>query len=80
VNVSKESAAEAAALYSSLRAAGRSVLFDDREVSAGIKFSDADLIGITTRLVLSKRHVGTGEVEWCDRMSGAVRSRGIQEL
>lgn len=80
VNVSKESAAEAAALYSSLGAIGRSVLFDDREVSAGIKFSDADLIGITTRLVVSKRHMGTGEVEWSDRMSGAVRSRGIQEL
>ena len=71
----KESMAEAEALYAALRGAGKAVLFDDREVSAGIKFSDADLIGVSTRLVLSKRHLGTGEVEVCDRMSGATQAR-----
>jgi len=50
-------------LYQRLLAAGLAVLYDDRAgVSAGTKFSDADLIGCPIRLVISKR---TGErVEW----------------
>lgn len=44
------------ALYKKLQTEGSSVLFDDRvDVSAGEKFSDADLIGISTRLVISRR-------------------------
>lgn len=43
-------------LYKKLQAEGNHVLFDDRvDVSAGEKFSDADLIGIPTRLIISKR-------------------------
>jgi prolyl-tRNA synthetase len=53
---------DAAALYQRLAAAGADVLWDDRPESAGVKFGDADLIGIPVRLVLSKR---TGDqVEW----------------
>jgi prolyl-tRNA synthetase len=52
----------AGAIYRSLSEAGVAVLWDDRPESAGVKFGDADLIGIPVRLVLSKR---TGEkVEW----------------
>jgi len=41
------------------------VLWDDREVSAGVKFGDADLIGIPIRLVVSEK---TGDkVEWKKR-------------
>ena len=58
-----ESAAEA--LYRQLRDAGVEVLWDDRPESAGVKFGDADLIGIPVRLVLSKRT--GGQVEWKDR-------------
>jgi len=55
-----EAAAEA--LYIALTQAGVDVLWDDRGDSAGVKFGDADLIGIPVRLVLSKR---TGDkVEW----------------
>jgi len=55
-----ESVAEA--LYRRLQAAGVDVLWDDRPESAGVKFGDADLVGIPIRLVLSKR---TGDnVEW----------------
>ena len=49
--------------YEKLTKAGVGVLWDDREdVSAGEKFADADLIGIPTRLVISKK-VGKGKVE-----------------
>ena len=50
-------------VYKKLQKAGIEVLWDDREdVSAGEKFADADLIGIPTRLVVSKK-VGKGKVE-----------------
>jgi prolyl-tRNA synthetase len=61
-------AAQARALYEQLRAQGFSVLGDDRNASAGVKFNDADLIGIPLRLTVSKRSVKEGLVEakWRD--------------
>lgn len=49
--------------YDKLTKAGVDVLWDDRLVSAGEKFADADLIGIPIRLVVSKK-TGKGKVEW----------------
>ena len=47
---------EAERVYKLLQADGVEVLFDDREdVSAGAKFSDADLIGIPIRVIISKK-------------------------
>ncbi len=61
-------AAQAEALYARLQAAGFAVLFDDRDASAGVKFNDADLIGIPLRLTVSKRSAKEGLVEakWRD--------------
>ncbi|MDA2922658.1 proline--tRNA ligase [Patescibacteria group bacterium AH-259-L07] len=42
-------------IYTALKKAGKDVLFDDRDESAGVKFKDADLIGIPIRLVISKK-------------------------
>jgi len=42
---------------------GIEVLFDDREVSAGEKFADSDLIGIPYRVVISKKSLVAGGVE-----------------
>ena len=53
----------AQALYDELRAAGLEVLFDDRNESAGVKFNDADLIGLPIRLVVSQRNIREGVVE-----------------
>jgi prolyl-tRNA synthetase len=50
-------------LYSDLVSAGFDVLFDDRVVSAGIKFKDADLIGIPVRLTLSERTLQNNSIE-----------------
>jgi prolyl-tRNA synthetase len=51
-------------LYQKLIKKNIEVLFDDRDdVSAGTKFADADLIGIPTRLVISKRSLENGGVE-----------------
>jgi len=51
------------AIYEELEKEGIEVLFDDRQVSAGVKFSDADLIGIPYRLVLSAKNKGKIEVK-----------------
>jgi prolyl-tRNA synthetase len=50
-------------LYEELRAAGFSIFYDDRDVSAGVKFKDADLIGIPVRIAVSARGLAGGTVE-----------------
>ncbi|MGD0855785.1 MAG: proline--tRNA ligase [Dehalococcoidia bacterium] len=50
-------------IYSDLTAAGIDVLFDDREESPGVKFNDADLIGIPLRIVVSARTLKNNSVE-----------------
>ena len=54
--------ADGSDLYGKLQLAGAEVLYDDRDVSAGQKFAEADLIGIPWRLVVSPK-VGEGKVE-----------------
>ncbi|MFL5803289.1 MAG: proline--tRNA ligase [Roseiflexaceae bacterium] len=55
--------AAADALYDELRAAGIHVLYDDRDETAGVKFNDADLIGLPLRLLVSERLLAEGMVE-----------------
>ncbi|MFO7590863.1 MAG: proline--tRNA ligase [Acidimicrobiia bacterium] len=58
------------ALYESLTAAGAQVLYDDRDVSPGIKFADADLLGMPVRLTLGAKGVARGIVERRSRATG----------
>jgi prolyl-tRNA synthetase len=66
-------------VYEALEKAAVEVLWDDRdEVSAGVKFSDADLIGIPVRLVVSKK---TGEkIEWKKRDSKKSQLLSLNEI
>ncbi len=57
-------------LYQSLWAAGVEVLYDDREESAGVKFNDADLLGLPLQLIVSARGLEAGTVELKERRSG----------
>jgi len=50
-------------LYQQLSEAGFKVLFDDREESPGVKFNDADLMGLPVRVTVGKRGLGRGMVE-----------------
>ena len=50
-------------LYADLQSAGVEVLYDDREERAGVKFNDADLIGMPIRLTVSKRSLAAGGIE-----------------
>lgn len=51
-------------LYAELQAAGVEVLFDDRKARPGVKFKDADLIGVPIRLTIGKRSLEQGGVEF----------------
>jgi prolyl-tRNA synthetase len=64
-----EVAATAEKLYSDLEARGLGVLLDDRQESPGVKFNDADLIGIPLRLVVSPRTLKSksAELKWRDK-------------
>lgn len=55
--------ARAAVLYADLAKQGIEVLFDDRDVRAGEKFADSDLIGIPLRVVVSEKTLAQGSVE-----------------
>lgn len=50
-------------LYKEFLAAGIEILFDDRQESPGVKFNDADLIGIPIRLTISERAIKSGGIE-----------------
>jgi prolyl-tRNA synthetase len=54
-------------LYSELREAGVDILLDDRDERAGVKFKDADLIGIPKQVVIGERGLKEGMVEIKDR-------------
>ena len=55
-------------IYSSLQHAGISVLYDDRDERAGVKFNDADLIGCPVRLTVGEKALKEGMVEWKPRI------------
>ncbi|MEO1201158.1 MAG: proline--tRNA ligase [Pseudomonadota bacterium] len=62
------------ALYTELRSAGFEVLLDDRDARPGVKFADAELIGIPHRLVVSDRGLGNGELEYRHRRDSEARN------
>jgi len=66
-------------LYTSLQEKGVEVIWDDRSVSAGVKFKDADLIGYPFRLVVGERGMGEGKVEIQNRFDGTSRKVPVEE-
>jgi len=62
--------AAAEKLYADLQAAGVDVLFDDRDQRPGVKFADADLVGIPFQIVAGARDLAEGLVEVKDRRTG----------
>ncbi len=67
-------------LYAELQARGFEVLYDDRDGSAGVKFNDADLIGIPLRLTISRRTLEKEGVEAKLRWEEGYRILGFNEL
>jgi prolyl-tRNA synthetase len=63
-----------------LAAAGADVLYDDRDERPGVKFKDADLIGIPIRIAVGKRGLADGKLEWKLRGDGQVEMVALGEL
>jgi prolyl-tRNA synthetase len=59
-----ELVAAAEQVVAALSQAGVEVLFDDRDERAGVKFKDADLVGIPIRISVGKKGLAEGKVEW----------------
>ena len=66
-------------LYGELRAAGVDVLLDDRAERAGVKFNDADLLGIPWRVVVG-RNAGSGRIEIKTRSTRDVLDMDASQL
>ena len=70
----------ATSLYRTLTESGVEVLFDDRELNAGEKFADSDLMGIPMRVVVSDKSIEKGGVEIKERTSLDVQIITAEEL
>jgi len=67
-------------VYNRLKDEGIEVLYDDRDVHAGEKFADADLMGIPYRIVISSKTVAQEKVELKSRLSSETELLSIDKL
>ncbi len=72
------------AIYEELKKKKIDVLIDDREGSAGVKFNDADLLGIPFRIQIGKKGLANGDVEIKERKTGKIglvkKEKVVEEL
>ena len=81
VNVNEEDVFQAAEkIYRDLLAEGIEVIFDDRDERAGVKFKDADLIGIPLRVTIGQKNLVSGNVELKNRKSGQTTIYSLAEI
>ena len=72
-----ETMAVADELYEALQAEGVDVILDDRDARAGVKFADAELIGIPLRITLGPKALAESEVELTDRKTGETTRQPV---
>ncbi len=66
-------------MYTALEEKGFEVLMDDRDERAGVKFKDADLIGIPYRIIIGEKNLKEGLVELKERKTGQVEKVKVEE-
>ncbi len=76
----KKTVSVAEKIYSELSESGIDVLIDDREVRAGVKFKDADLIGIPTQIIIGEKNLKNGLVEVKDRKTRTSETMPIEDV
>jgi prolyl-tRNA synthetase len=81
INMHRSDAVREAAenLYEELQSLGLEVLLDDRDARPGVKFADAELIGIPHRLVISERNLANDEYEYRHRRDSESRNLKREE-
>ncbi len=80
VGLGEEARATADQLYIDLRAAKIEVIYDDRDERPGVKFNDADLIGIPLRVTISKKSLEKGGAEFKRRAEGESFMVALDEV
>ena len=81
VNMKDEAVQQASeTLYQGLLGKGVEVILDDRDERAGVKFKDADLIGIPLRITIGSKKLATGLVEVKVRKSGDVTDMSLKDV
>jgi prolyl-tRNA synthetase len=81
VNVNEKSLSDAAEeLYRTLTENGVEVIVDDRDERAGVKFKDADLIGIPYRVTVGPKRLAEGKMEIKNRRSGDIAILPVSEV
>jgi prolyl-tRNA synthetase len=80
VNVKDQGSVDVAEeIYRALEEKGIEVLMDDRDERAGVKFKDADLIGIPWRIIIGEKNLRDGLVEIKDRRTGAFEKVKVSD-
>lgn len=79
-NEASEVRKKADKLYEELQSMGAEVLYDDRELNAGVKFADAELIGIPQMVIVSEKTLEAGKFEVKTRADGEVVFKDAEEL
>jgi prolyl-tRNA synthetase len=78
---SSESVRQAAdQIYADLSQAGVEALFDDRDLPAGEKLGDADLLGMPLRVIVSEKTLAAGKLEVKNRQTAEIRHLTFAEL
>ena len=80
VQIGSQSRATADELYQKLQSAGIETLYDDRDERPGVKFADAELLGIPYRVTVSDRLLDDGKWEVSTRQTGEQRLLTADEL
>lgn len=80
VSIGEKGTAEADKLYDELTAKGVEVLYDDRDERPGVKFADAELMGIPYRVTVSDRLVEAGQYEFTKRVNSEMATLTRDEL
>ena len=71
---------QALKIYQELKSDGIEVLIDDRDERAGVKFADADLLGIPKQVIVGKRGIEKNIIEVTSRITGEKRDIKISEV
>jgi prolyl-tRNA synthetase len=81
INYQKSSLVQTTAdrLYAEFEAAGIDVLLDDRDARPGVKFADAELIGIPHRIVIGERGLAAGTLEYRGRLQSQSSDLAVAE-
>ena len=81
VNINEDEIMKAAEnIYASMLNCGIEVILDDRDERAGVKFKDADLIGIPLRIIIGQKNLVQGNVELKIRKTGENKLYSLQGI